>query len=293
MDDAQGLFAAATGVLEPLNDLLLAAGLASLRVHAAFALLPPMGQTFLRGFVRQGLIAVLAIYVGFGVPLETLHRFGVMDLCGHAAKEVMIGLLMGFAGSKVFWIAESVGAMIDTQAGFNNVQLANPLSGQQSTPVSGLLLHVVTIVFYGMGGMLVFLGALFDSFHVWPLLAPLPQWSKVPDLFVIDQTGALMAGIVKFAAPMLLVLLLIDIGFGLVTRSAGKLEVSSLGQPVKGAVTVLMLALLIGTLVSQIRPLLLPTGLLRQMEATLEVPTPGASAPSLPTAASRPHPDLQ
>jgi hypothetical protein len=54
---------------------------------------------------------------------------------------------------------------------------------------------------------------------------------------------------------------------------------------------VLMLALLIGTLVSQIRPLLLPTGLLEQMQATLEVSPSGASAPS--TAASQPNHDLQ
>jgi type III secretion protein T len=269
MADAPGLFEVAVGFLEPFKDLLLGAGLSSLRLYAAFALLPPVGEKFLSGFLRQGVIGMLALYVGMGVPLDAIARLGPLELCGHAAKETMIGLMLGFAGAKVFWIAQSVGALIDTQAGFNNVQLTNPLSGQQSTPVSDLLLHVVVVVFFGMGGMLVLLGAIFDSFHVWPVVSSMPQWSRLPELFVIDQTESLMTGVVKFAAPMLLVLLLIDAGFGLVTRVAPKLELSSLGQPVKGAVTVLMLAILLGTLVSQIRYLLLPTALLAQLQATL------------------------
>lgn len=269
MADAQGLFAVAVGFLEPFNDLLLGAGLASLRLYAAFALLPPVGEKFLSGFLRQGVIGMLALYVGMGVPLDAIHRLGPLELCGHAAKETMIGLMIGFAGSKVFWIAQSVGALIDTQAGFNNVQLSNPLSGQQSTPVSELLLHVVVVVFFGMGGMLVLLGAIFDSFHVWPVVSSMPLRSRLPELFVTDQTDSLMSAVVKFAAPMLLVLVLVDAGFGLVTRVAPKLELSALGQPVKGAVTVLMLAILVGTLVSQIRYLLLPTALLAQLQAVL------------------------
>jgi type III secretion protein T len=269
MADLKGLFEAAVAFLDPLDDVYLAAALASLRLYAAFALLPPVGDKFLNGFLRQGVIGMLALYIGAGVPLDALQRLGPVALCAHAAKETMIGLMIGFAGAKVFWIAESVGALIDTQAGFNNVQLNNPLSGQQSTPVSQLLLHVVVMVFFGMGGMLVLLGAIFDSFRVWPVVSAMPQWSRVPELFVIDQTESLMSGIVKFASPMLLVLVLIDAGFGLVTRVAPKLELSALGQPVKGAVTVLMLAILIGTLVSQIRYLLLPTGLLLQLQSVL------------------------
>lgn len=268
----RGLFDVAFTTLEPVQNLMLLTAMTSLRLQAAFALLPPMGDTFLRGFVRQGLITMIAIYIAFGQPMDAIEKFGFFELLGHAAKEVTIGLMMGYAASAVFWIAQSVGAYVDTQAGFNSVQLTNPLSGQQSTPVSDLLLNVVVVVFFSMGGMLVFIGAVFDSFRAWPLLAPLPAWSKVSDLFVIDQTQSMMVGIVKFAAPMLIVLMLIDLGFGLVTRSASKLEVSTLSQPVKGAVTVLMLALMIGTLVDQVRELLLPTGLLGLLKATLGVP---------------------
>ena len=279
MDSVESLSLAVAGVSGSLQDLLLAVSLCSLRLLAAFALLPPMGQKFLTGGLRNGLTTMLAIYLAFGVPLDAVHRLDGLALASHAAKEAGIGLVLGFAASKVFWIAESVGALMDTQAGFNNVQMSNPLSGQQSTPVSDLLLHVVVVVFFSMGGMLVFLGAVFESFHVWPLLSPLPRIDRLPDLFIVGETDSLMTGIVKFAAPVLLVLMLIDIGFGLVTRSSSKLEVSTLSQPVKGAVTVLMLALLLGTLVSQVRGMLLPTGLLEHVQSA--VPATGAASSPL------------
>jgi len=210
----QGFFSLVVGYADPVHHVLLAAGLASLRLYAAFAILPAMGDRFLRGFVRQGVIAMLALYIGAGVPASSFEQLGTAELVFHAAKESAIGLLIGYVGAQVFWVAESVGALIDLQSGFNNVQLTNPMSGQQSTPVSDLLLHLVVVVFFGLGGMLVFLGALFDSFHVWPMLAPLPDIGRAADLFVIGQTESLMIGIVRFASPVLLLLVLVDLGFG-------------------------------------------------------------------------------
>jgi type III secretion protein T len=269
MNEVQGFFDLAVRYLEPFGDLFLTVSLASLRLFAAFNVLPAMGEQLVQGYIRTGFIVIMGGFIAFGLPLNAVNELSAAQWFGFALKESMIGLLLGFAGSTVFWIAESVGALIDTQAGYNSVQLNNPLSGQQSTPVSNLLLQLVVCVFFQLGGMLVFIGAVFESFHAWPLFSPLPELSKLPDLFIVRQTDALMSGIVKFAAPMLLVLVLIDLGFGFITRAADKLEPNSLSQPIKGAVTMLMLALLVGVLITQVRHLLLPTGLLAQLQSSL------------------------
>jgi type III secretion protein T len=269
MGESQGLFDAAIRVALPLQDLFLATALASLRLLAAFTLLPPLGEQFIQGYVRMGLVVIIAAYVAFGLPVGAASHLSALGWGGYAAKETMIGLVMGFAASTVFWIAESVGALIDTQSEFNSVQMSNPMSGEQSTPVSNLLVQLVVVVFYQLGGMLVFIGAVFESFRVWPLFSAMPDMAKAQDLFVISQMDSLMTGVVKFAAPMLLILVLVDLGFGLVTRSADKLEPSKLSQPVKGAVTMLMLALLMGVLISQVKSQLVPTGLLARIQASL------------------------
>jgi type III secretion protein T len=79
----------------------------------------------------------------------------------------------------------------------------------------------------------------------------------------------MMTAVLKFSAPVLIILLLIDLGFGLMTRSADKLEPSSLSQPIKGAVTLLLMSLLVGMFVQQVRSHLLPTGLLQGLRGVL------------------------
>jgi type III secretion protein T len=254
---------------DSLDSLLMTIALCSVRLFAAFSVLPPTGSQFLQGLTRSGVVVMIGGYVAFGTSAEGVMALEPLQWLVLVVKETVIGLLIGFAAATVFWTAECVGALIDTQTGYNNVQLTNPLSGQQSTPVSNLLLQLVIMVFYTLGGMLVFVGALFESFQVWPLLSPLPSLAGMSDLFFLRQIDTMMVAVVKFAAPVLLVLLLIDLGFGLITRSADKLEPNSLSQPVKGAVTMLLLALLVGVFITQVRHFLLPTDLIVRLQALL------------------------
>ena len=274
MAEPQSLFDATIRLLDPLDDLFLAITLASLRLYAAFTVLPPMGEQFVQGFVRAGVVFIIATFSAFGLPADEGTHLGAGEWFGYALKESMIGLLLGYAASTVFWVAESVGALLDAQTGFNNAQMSNPLSGEQSTPVSNLLSTLMVAVFFQLGGMLVFISAVFESFSAWPLFSAMPQMSAMPDLFIVRQTDSMMTSVVKFAAPVLLVLVLIDLGFGLITRAAEKLEPGDLSQPVKGAVTMLLLALLVGVMLTEVRQLLLPTGLLAQLKSSLGVARP-------------------
>jgi type III secretion protein T len=253
---------------ETIGDVLLLIGLCSIRVMAALFVLPATGSQVIQGRVRASLVVMLGAFIAFGVPRPPeLVDMEAMQWLGLAAKEVLIGVALGFGASTVFWTAECVGAMMDTQTGYNNVQITNPLSGQASTPISGLLVQLVIAVFWVLGGMLIFIGALMESFRVWPLFSTLPSLSGTAEVFLIQQGGTLLVGVVKFAAPVMLILVLIDVGFGLITRTAGKLEPASLSQPVKGAVTVLLLAFLAGIFIDQVRHLLLPTDLIPRMQS--------------------------
>ena len=249
--------------------LMIAIALCSIRLMAAMSVLPPTGDAVVSGLLRGGLSVVLGSYIAFGVPTPEVLNLGAVAVLGLVLKELLIGVLIGFAAATVFWIAESIGALIDTQTGYNNVQLTHPLSGEQCTPLSTLMLQLATLLFYIHGGMLVFVGVLIESFKVWPALSPLPSVGGTIEVFVVRQTDGLMSTTLKFAAPVLLILLLVDLGLGLVTRAAEKLEPSSVAQPIKGALTMLLLALFIGVFIAQVRDHLVPFHLLKQLEQYL------------------------
>ena len=256
-------------LFESFEGLLLMAALTTIRIYAAMTVLPATSESVLPGMTRGALACVVAGFIAFGQPMADVMQLGAGTLLMLALKELMLGVLIGFSAATVFWVAESVGALVDTQTGYNSVQMSNPMSGEQSTPVSALLLQFCVVIFYMLGGMLVFLGALLESFKVWPLMSALPSMANAAEVFVVQQADTLMTVTIKFAAPVLLILLLIDLGVGLVTRVADRLEPATIGQPLKAAVGMLVVALMISVFAAQVQQFLLPTDVMQRLHQLL------------------------
>ena len=257
---------------ETAKSVMMLLVLCSARIYAAMIVMPVSNDQLLRGGSRNGLALSFGVFIAWGQPISIMEGMGTLALVITLAKECMIGLLLGYAVSVVFWTAEGVGVLIDNQAGYNNVQQTNPLSGEQSTPVGNMLSQLAIACFYMLGGLMAFAGLMFESFKWWPLDATLPGWSQLLERFVAAQTAGLTATVVTIASPVVMVLLLIDLGIGLIAKTADKLEPNNLGQPIKGAVAVLMLVMLVAVFFEQVRPQLALHSIVRQMETWLKPP---------------------
>lgn len=239
-----------------VQSALMLVALCTVRVFALCMVLPATDGNALQGPVRNGICLCLGLFVAWGQPVLTLSELTMGRLMVLVAKEALLGFMLGYAASVVFWIAESVGILIDNQAGFNNVQQSNPLNGQQSTPVGNLLSQLAISGFYLLGGMTVLTALLFESFTWWPLMDSAPHTARILEDFVRVFTGRYLESMVKVAAPVLLVLVIIDIGMGLLSKTAEKLEPNNLAQPIKGTVALVMLSLLVAIFFEQARPAL-------------------------------------
>jgi type III secretion protein T len=255
---------------ESAKSLLTLLAVCSLRGYVAMLVLPVTNDQVLQGVVRNGVALTIGIYIAAGQPLHLVDDVGSLALLALIAKEGLIGLLLGYAISTVFWVAEGVGVLIDNQAGYNNVQQTNPLSGEQSTPVGNLLSQLAICGFYLLGGMLVLVGLLFESFHWWPLGKLMPEWSQLLERFLQVQVSNYMQAVVKIASAVVVVLLLIDLGIGLIAKTADKLEPNNLGQPIKGAVAMLMLVMLVAVFFEQVKPQLALHSMARDLSSWLQ-----------------------
>jgi type III secretion protein T len=245
-----------------------------IRFVTVMALLPVMAEQVINNLSRMGIALMLAMFVALGRPWDELQGLSGAQIGFIAVKEVVLGIALGFAMATVFWVVEYVGALIDTAAGFNSVQLQNPLTGAQSTPVSDLLGRLAGAVFYAIGGAMFFAQAMFDSFQVWPLADLTPSAKGAYEVFINRQLGTLFGNTLILAAPILLVVLLIDVGVGLLARSAEKLEPASLAQPIKGVVAVLMLTLFISVAFDQLRQYLVPRDIVQKVVPAQPGPPP-------------------
>jgi type III secretion protein T len=216
-------------------------------------LFPPTAEGVLQGRLRNGVALSFTLFVALAQPPSFADSLTGFTLMMTALRETLIGVVMGFAAATVFWVAEGAGIYLDNLTGYNNAQMSNPMLSQQSTPSATLLGQIATVAFWSLGGMQFLLEALYESYRWWPVASAKPMSTDFLGVFAMHQTDTLMQTIAKLAAPMLLVLLLIDLGANLASKAAQKLDLSALSQPVKGAVTVLMLAVFTGLFVHQVQ----------------------------------------
>jgi len=228
-------------------------GICTIRLYAVMTLFPPTGSSVVTGTLRNGIALMFSAYIAAAQPASFVQSLSGLTLLTVGLREALIGTVLGFAASTVFWVAEGAGTYLDNLTGFSNAQISNPTDQQQGTPSSTLLSQLAIVAFWTLGGMQFLLGGLYESYRWWPVASSAPMSTDFLEVFVLRQTDTLMETIAKLATPMLFVLLLIDMGVNLASKSAQKLELSSLSQPIKGAVAILMLATACGVFINNVR----------------------------------------
>ncbi|MDQ7980258.1 type III secretion system export apparatus subunit SctT [Paraburkholderia sp. SARCC-3016] len=241
-------------------------GLCSERLMVMMMIFPPTSDNFIQGRVRTALALMWGSFVAYGQD-GLMEHGDAMILVVVALKEALIGIVIGFAASSVFWAAECVGTYVDDLTGFNQIQMQNPSQGQETSLTSTLLSQFAIAAFWCFGGMTFLLGAIYESYHWWPIQNVAPVAAKIVESFVLSKTDSLMETVAKLATPMMVLLLLIDIGFGFTGKVSQKLDLHSLAQPVKGALTILMLALLAGVFVDEVHDQLSLIGIAAEARA--------------------------
>lgn len=264
---------------ESAETILTLLALSCVRIMTIFVVLPATSDQMLPGMARNGVVYTISIFVAAAQSPAIAEQLGPAKLLLLTGKEMFLGACLGYVASTVFWVAQTAGTIVDDIAGYNNVQMTNPLRGDQSTPVASTLLNLAVTLFYAAGGMLFLLGVVFESFHWWPLGEMLPSVQGVAQSFLLQQTDTIFSSAVKLVAPIMAMMLMIDAGLGLLARAADKLEPVSLGQPVKGAVALLMLIALVTAMSGQVRDALTLGQLMQQVRQGLVGPDSRATPP--------------
>ncbi|OPX53828.1 flagellar biosynthetic protein FliR, partial [Oceanospirillum multiglobuliferum] len=129
----------------------------------------------------------------------------------------------------------------------------------------------VTAAFWLLGGMSFLLSAIYESYRWWPLASVTPIAGNILESFAMHETDSMMQTIAKLMAPIVMILVLVDLGFGIIGKAAQKLDINSLAHAVKGALAVLLVALLIGVVIDEVRSQLALTDISARMSAMLGV----------------------
>ncbi len=230
--------------LDPIRHFLLVFGICIVRMTAACSVVPFLGSSVVQGRIRNSIIFAFGLII-FPIvsPTAPAQMGSVVSLLGIVGKEVIIGILIGFVASKIFWVAMSVGFVIDNQRGASMASVFDPNSGAQTSPFGLLFQQAVIVYFYTGGGFLLFLGVVFESYVIWPVFTFYPNFHVAFPDFALGHIDEVMKLTVVFAAPIVIVVFVAEFGLGLVNRFAPQLNVFFLAMPVKSIVAVLVMIL--------------------------------------------------
>lgn len=173
-----------------------------------------------------GAIAVLvSAWVPVAVPPALLSLAGLLAI----AAEVLVGLSLGFVLQLSFAAPILAAEQIGGAMGMSIASSADPIHGNHA-PILGQYFNVMlTLVFLGLGAHLIWLRLVVESFSVFP---PGNAWLGPDQLERIVSFGTdMFMAAVAIALPVTLVLVLVQVASGVLSRSAPALNLFALGLP--------------------------------------------------------------
>ncbi|WP_129137026.1 type III secretion system export apparatus subunit SctT [Luteimonas sp. YGD11-2] len=240
-----------------LGDAMLALGLTLPRIIGAFVMLPLITQSNMPPMVRNSFLVSLAIVA---LPVAMTASPGAVAATLQwpmmVLKELFVGVAIGFCFGIVFWAISAAGSVIDSQVGMSMAQIFDPIQGHQTTLHGEFLSEFAAWVFMASGAFLIFLDLLMSSYAIWPPTSFFPNLAATGVNLFVGHFSFFMTTVLVLAAPAIVILLVIDMSFGLVNRYAPQLNVFALTLPIKAwlatGIILMMLGVFIEVLVGRL-----------------------------------------
>lgn len=228
---------------------------------AFFLIVMPRVLGFFTGFPLLGtslissLITRIVVAVAFSVFLHPLLLHQLVDFSEvtwsftNTLKEFLIGWISGFILTLPLWVALMIGDIVESQRGGMATDNADPFTGVQSSAYGALITITVflCIILYGPLERLIYF--LYKSFEVWSVVSYFPDFSLTRYNGILIFTNILFETMVLLAAPLLIMMFLCEFGLALVNRFSPPLNVFILSMPVKSAISIFTLILVLDSMV--------------------------------------------
>jgi flagellar biosynthesis protein FliR len=209
---------------------MIAVLLGAVRAGAWMMVCPPFNSRLIPPTVKALLSVALAL------PMAPQLRASVPsietnDIIASAVLQVFIGAALGFITLLLFAAIQAAGDLLDVFGGFTLAMAYDPLSQNQSSIFGRFYnLVAVTLLFASDGHQLILRGFL-QTFRTLPLNASFSM-STLSEL-LLKGVGEMFLAAVQIAGPLIAVLFLTDVAFGLLNRVAPALNAFQLGFPAK------------------------------------------------------------
>ncbi|HHI03169.1 MAG TPA: flagellar type III secretion system protein FliR [candidate division Zixibacteria bacterium] len=216
--------------------------LISFRAGGLFITAPILGHHSIPMTVKAGFAVVLAIvlipFAAQTAPpaVESIWLLGLL-----AAKELLVGLIIGFFFSLLFSGVRMGGAIVGFQQGLLMANVLDPEAGSQVSIVAEFWIVIASLIFIAIDGHHAIISALADSYQLIPVGAT--SFSGPAGEMIIRFSAYAFTMAVKISAPIVITLFLVSVALGVVARTVPQMNIFIVGMPLKIGVGFLVMAI--------------------------------------------------
>jgi flagellar biosynthesis protein FliR len=225
---------------------ILTVMLVAVRFGVVMLMSPVFSLIGLPANVRVVIVLAVSAALVSGMPVVPTGNFAQPGAFALAVlNELVLGGLLAFTVLAGFAAFQFAGRILDIQLGFGVVGLIDPSTRTQA-PLLGTVLNMTAVLtFFLIGGHRLLLRGLAFSLERIP---PGARLNALPLDTVVQQFGGMFLAAASLAAPVMAVVLFVDVAMAMMARTMPQMNIFIIGLPLKILVGLLVLAISLGFL---------------------------------------------
>ncbi|AGX44882.1 fused FliR family export protein/FlhB family type III secretion system protein [Clostridium saccharobutylicum] len=217
--------------------------LISLRITAYFFAVEILFPSGTPQILKGAFSLILSFGIISGIDYSTIGNINNNYLLlFYSISEIMTGLILGYITNLVFEIARLAGSWMDIHAGFSMVTILDPTSKTTTTLLGNLSYFLSMAFFFLVDGHHVIINMIAESVKIVPIGKTIvyqeTMMGVMQTIFNYFTLG------IKMAIPLVLIIVITDVCFGLIGRTVPTIPIMVLGMPIKnllGLITYIIL----------------------------------------------------
>ncbi len=199
------------------------------RILGLIAAAPVIGQPQFPARAKVALAILISIVITPALPplpkIEPASWYGLFLL----ARELAIGLALGFLMRLVFTAIEFAAELIGLQMGLGFAQFYDTLNASSTPVLATFFGFAATLMFLAIDGHLLLLSVLTESFTTIPIggTTTAAFWQTLA-----SKGGYLLFAALSLSLPIIAALLITNLALGVLSRAAPQLNIFAIGFPV-------------------------------------------------------------
>jgi len=215
--------------------------LISFRAAGLFLAAPIIGHRIIPRMVKAGLAIMLAIILmpaAGKAPIEPVSSIWLLGVL--AAKELLVGFIIGFFFALLFIGIQMAGGIVGYQIGLSLVNVLDPEMGTEVPLIGEFWFFVAALIFLAIDGHHAIISAFADSYKIIPVGSF--NFSGPAADYIIRFSAYSFVMAIKMGAPVIITLFLTEVALGVVARTVPQMNIFIVGLPLKIGVGLLVIA---------------------------------------------------